>query len=145
MAVNVKNEQNIIKIDIDLINSLIGDLLSILNFIEEDVNIVIVNNKRISELNKKYLGKEEPTDVLAFSMKEGKNDFVIKDEILGDVAVSAEMAYKRSKTLNIGLHKELILYIIHGILHLLGYEDYSGSSRKEMKMKEKELLSQLDI
>lgn len=145
MTVNLRNDQKVIDINMVYLNKVTKDLVRILGYSDEKVNIVILDNESISALNKKYLDKKGPTDVLAFSMKEGKEDFVTNNEVLGDIAVSAEMAKQRSNELEVDFQKELLLYIIHGVLHLIGYEDNKPSSKSKMKEKEKELLSQLEM
>lgn len=93
------------------------------------ISIFITNNKMMKYLNKKYLGRNTTTDVLAFQLG-------INDKILDEIIVSDEVARKEAKKRNIPVSKELKLYIVHGVLHLLGYRD----KRKDdfIKMKEKE-------
>ena len=105
------------------------------------VNILFLNDVRMAELHKRYLGKEEPTDVLAFSMREGKT---LKGDLrlLGDIAISTETALRQAKRFHSNVDRELTLYVIHGILHLLGYEDRKKRARLKMRQKERELLKQ---
>lgn len=101
---------------------------------EKNINlsIALVGLSRIRKLNKKYRGKNQPTDVLAFG--EGLNEIVI----------CPEEVKKNAKRYALPFEKELINSLIHGILHLLGYEhEKSEKKAKEMRMKETYYLSKI--
>lgn len=95
------------------------------------VSLVYLNDAEISELNRRYLHKEGPTDVLAFPMEK---DF-------GEVIVSAETAWNEAKERGIAPMGEILLYTIHGILHLLGYDDKSDEEAREMHAIEKDIIT----
>jgi len=103
-------------------------ILSMLNA-KCDVNILFVNNAGIQRLNKKYGRKNKPTDVLAFET--------------GDIVISAEMAEKNAAYFGSTAAEELKLYMIHGILHLSGYDDTTAYKRKDMRKAEGYLLNRL--
>lgn len=102
------------------------------------LSVSFVDNKTIQRYNKKYMHKNRPTDVLSFPMGEGEK--VEGDEdYLGDVMVSVEMASIRACEFLHEPGKELMIYLIHGVLHLLGYNDTQSCSRilmdeKQVKM-----------
>jgi len=106
-----------------------------------NINIVLCNNDYIQELNKKYRGKNKPTDVLSFPQFENLNDFnndkFYKEIGLGDIIISIDKAFEQSKEYNCELDQELLRLTIHGLLHLLGM-DHEISKEEENKMKEKE-------
>lgn len=106
---------------------------------KSEVNIIFTDNLKIARLNKKYLGRRGPTDVLAFPMQEGiklrGNPY-----FLGDIIISVEMARAAAKQFNIDPIKEICLYLIHGLLHLLGYDHKKGKDDLVMRQKEKEYL-----
>ncbi len=104
-------------------------ILSIVRYKKSGVCILFVNDTRIKKLNKKYRDRDKSTDVLAFET--------------GDIAISAEMAEKNSRRFGSTAAEELKLYMIHGILHLSGYDDTSSSKRKEMRMMEGKILRRL--
>ncbi len=101
----------------------------------KDVSIAIVGEERMVELNKEFLGKDEPTDVIAFPL----------DDDEGEVVVSMDEAEKNARILGAKPEDELALYIIHGILHLSGYDDLCEKGRKEMIEAEKEILKRVGI
>lgn len=99
---------------------------------EVGLSIVLTGEKRIRKLNKKYRGKNKITDVLSFG--EGLNEIVI---CLSEVK-------KNAKKYNIAFKKELARVLIHGILHLLGYEHEKGEKEaKKMEKKQEYYLSQI--
>jgi len=129
--VTLLNHQKIKKIKINKLKSSVLKALEILN-INKKITVVLVDNRWIRSLNKKFMNKNIPTDVLAFPYYD-KN-------YLGDIVISVEEAMKNSSKFNTSLFEELLLYIIHGILHLKGYRDKTSSQRKVMYKKQEEIL-----
>lgn len=107
---------------------------------EAELSIMFVDDSRIRELNRRYLGRDKPTNVLAFSMTEGEFP-MLHPHLLGDLVISVETAERQSHRFGLSGGEMVILLMIHGILHLLGY-DHVRSKRKarEMALKQKELL-----
>ena len=107
---------------------------------EAELSIVFVDDLRIRELNRRYLHRDTPTNVLAFSMVEGEFP-ALQPHLLGDLVISVETAERQSNRFGLSAGEMVILLMIHGILHLLGY-DHLGSKKKarEMAAKQKELL-----
>ena len=108
-----------------------------------EISILLMDDNQIRALNKKYLHRNRPTDVISFSQIEGEFNH-INAKLLGDVVISVETARRQSREANSTLQDEITFLLIHGILHLLGY-DHEGSAKKsrEMEVKEKELLSKM--
>lgn len=105
-------------------------------------SLVFATDAEIKRLNYLYRRKNRPTDVLSFSMNEGKR--LKKDTlILGDIVISLDRARVEARRFNSSFKKETYLYIIHGILHLLGYCDEEPISRKKMQKKETQILNSL--
>lgn len=117
-------------------------ILSLLNERGTYLSILFVNDTKMSELNYKYRKTGKATDCLAFPMREG-TDRNLHPEMLGDVVISVEAARRNARTFRSTVRKETSLYIIHGILHLLGYKDTTSASIKRMKKLEEELLNRL--
>jgi probable rRNA maturation factor len=100
---------------------------------------LFVDDNKIKELNKEYLNKDYPTDVISFPMREGEFTTINKN-LLGDVVVSLDDAGKYAKKRGTKLEDEIIFLVIHGILHLCGYDHIKEKSEAlKMKNKEKEL------
>lgn len=104
-----------------------------------ELSITFATDKEIKSLNRRYRKRNMPTDVLSFAMQEGRR--IAKDSAaLGDVVISVERAAAQAKVFSTSFREEVELYIIHGILHLLGYDDERPAAEKEMRRKEKELM-----
>ena len=108
-----------------------------------EISFLFVDNGEITLINKKYFGKDRPTDVIAFPQ-----DFcspTVNSEIynLGDVVISVEQAMIQSKRLRKTFASEIALLIVHGILHLVGYDDRKPTARRKMRSMEKRLLARI--
>ncbi|MDP8213112.1 MAG: rRNA maturation RNase YbeY [Candidatus Zapsychrus exili] len=100
------------------------------------VSIVFVTSQKIIALNKKFLGKTYATDVLAFDFKGDAKNGALE----GDIIISTDAVIKNSKEFKTNVEEEIALYVIHGILHLLGFDDHKKKDTEVMRLKEKELL-----
>ena len=116
-------------------------VLNALDCPEGELSILLVDDLQIAKLNTKYLNRKGPTNVIAFPMRNGEFPN-ITPQLLGDIALSVETAHKESKTASISLEKRLYQLMIHGILHLFGY-DHEKSQKESLLMETKsnELLS----
>ena len=113
---------------------------------QAEVSILLVDNATIKELIRRYRGLNRATDVLAFSQQEGEGVFQkINPGLLGDVVISINKALTQSRKYKQSFKKELYLYIIHGCLHLLGYDDSGPLSRKRMEKRQKEILDKIEL
>jgi len=106
---------------------------------EAELSIVFVDDSRIRELNRRYLRRDKPTNVLAFSMTEGEFP-ILHPRLLGDLVISVETAERQSNRFGLSAGGMVLLLLIHGILHLLGYDHVrSRKKAREMAEKQKEL------
>jgi probable rRNA maturation factor len=98
-----------------------------------EITLVFVDNRTIKKLNKKYLKKDAPTDVLSFPMSEKSANGKF---YLGDIVISVPQAFKQCFSQEHGLERELELLTSHGFLHLLGYEHSEGIEEEEEKIED---------
>jgi probable rRNA maturation factor len=108
---------------------------------EAELSIVIGDNAWIQELNRTYLKKDRPTDVLAFPQDLGPSG----TPLLGDVAVSAETAARQAAELGHSFERELALLVTHGILHLTGWDDKTPALRQQMMERAEEVLEKAGL
>ncbi|TAN59712.1 rRNA maturation RNase YbeY [bacterium] len=94
------------------------------------LGVVFLNDKEIRELNRKYLNHDRPTDVLAFDYR----------ALGSELAISLDTAERNAKIYNTSPKEEIMLYIIHGILHLYGYNDATAKARKRMFKKQSAII-----
>jgi len=106
---------------------------------DAELSILLVNDVQIQELNRRYLHRDKPTNILAFPMRKGEFSS-LHPHLLGDLAISVETAQRQSNRFGLDDMGMVILLMIHGILHLVGYE-HEGTRKgaREMSLKQKEL------
>lgn len=106
---------------------------------DAELSLLLVDDAQIQDLNRQYLRRDKPTNVLAFSMGEGEFA-TLHPNLLGDLVISVETARRQSNRFGLNEREMVILLMIHGILHLTGYE-HEGTKRgaRAMAMKQKEL------
>jgi probable rRNA maturation factor len=101
--------------------------------------VLIIDDARMQRLNVRYRGIDRPTDVLAFAMREGSFGD-LHPHVLGDVVISAETAHRQALARRHSLAEELTRLLIHGTLHLLGYDhEVSPADARRMRAKERAL------
>jgi len=108
-----------------------------------ELSILLLDDSQIGVLNKNYLQREGPTNVIAFPMREGV--FAeINPDLLGDVVISLETAEKEGLAAGVSMKERLDELLIHGILHLFGYDhEISETQAIRMESKSCELLEQI--
>ena len=104
------------------------------------LSIVFVSHQKIRAFNKQYLKRNHVTDVLAFDLNDNILSKRMHKTLTGDIIISTDAALKNVNAFQTTLSCELVLYIAHGILHLLGYDDHKSADVKRMRRKEKEIL-----
>jgi probable rRNA maturation factor len=102
------------------------------------VNVLVTSNVELQELNQRFRGKNQPTDVLSFPALSG-----LKQRYSGDIAISAEIAAHNARTLGHTVAEEIKILILHGILHLRGYDH--ESDRGKMARREEKLRRELRL
>ena len=99
--------------------------------------MVIVDDAAIQEINRDWLGKDRPTNVISFAMQEGEGAGVQAD-LLGDVVISAETAARDALEAGTPALHELCFLLLHGTLHLLGYDHERGTAAEARRMEARE-------
>ena len=107
-------------------------MLGALQLQKTELSIVLTNDNQIQKLNREYRGKDRPTDVLAFAMREG--DFArISGALLGDVIVSIPTARRQATAAGKRVLDEVTMLLAHGLLHLLGWDHETPAKDKRMR------------
>ncbi|HEU5393788.1 MAG TPA: rRNA maturation RNase YbeY [Candidatus Methylomirabilis sp.] len=106
---------------------------------EAEVGCLLVTDRRIRALNRRYRGEDAPTDVLAFPQAEGGGP-PGQPGLLGDVVISVETAARQAARAGHSLEREAALLLIHGILHLLGHDHATAVARRRMWALQRRLL-----
>jgi probable rRNA maturation factor len=145
-TVLISDSQDAIELDPESVRALVAFVLEAEAAPDPvEVSIAIVDDAAIAALNARHLDRREATDVLAFPMLEGA--VPVPDPgaepvpaLLGDVVVSAERALAYCREHGGDPVREVALYLVHGVLHLLGYEDVTESGRTRMRARQRALL-----
>ena len=104
---------------------------------ETELSITIVGDRTIHRLNHEYLGKDRPTNVISFSLQEGEFGD-LTPHALGDVVISADTAAKEAQSSSWTGYERLIFLLLHGILHLTGYDHERSGEAEAVRMERKE-------
>lgn len=123
------------KIKKSKIHDLIKSLSIELNFIVSNLEINIISSSDIHIINKGYLKHNYTTDIITFNYSD------TLEQLDGEIFISIDDAQYNSKKFRVTLSEELVRLVIHGILHLLGYDDQNKFDKKIMKRLENKLLS----
>ena len=145
MKIQIENRQSRFKIEKKKIRSTVTGILKLMDCADKEVSIVLTDDEHIQALNKTYLGRDKTTNVISFSLQEGEYGN-INPQLLGDVVISLDTAQKDALKGSFTLEQEIDFLLIHGILHLLGYnhENTSNAEARKMKEKEKEIFGKLN-
>lgn len=106
-----------------------------------EISLAIVNGEQMRELNKRHLEHDYDTDVLSFLLE--SSDSPHETSLEGEVIVSIDMAGKQAREHGTDVNYELLLYVVHGTLHLCGYDDLTREEAIVMRKREREVLQKL--
>jgi len=109
-------------------------LLDAIDEEHSELSVELVGDARMRRLNKQFRNKDRTTDVLAFAMREAKGP---SSALLGDVVISVPTAVRQSKARGHSVDEEIVRLLIHGLLHLIGY-DHERGEREAQRMRRKE-------
>jgi len=144
MSISIQNRQKIEKIDLMRLRRSLKRLMRELDSVEADIGILLVDDDQIRKLNRDYLGRDRPTNVISFPIREGAFDD-LHPEMLGDIVLSVETAARDALAVHFDIMDEVEFLLIHGLLHLMGYDHENGkaSETENMKQRERELFYML--
>jgi probable rRNA maturation factor len=139
IRVDIANEQELLSIDESVLRRAVELVLQGENRPQATVSLAIVDDAAIRPLNARYLNHDEATDVLSFVLEDEPN------RLEGQIVVSAETAIAAAPQFGQTPLRELLLYAIHGALHLVGYDDRDEADRREMRAREERYLAAIDV
>ena len=133
--VEISDTQSHLKIDKQALTRLICSTLSAEGIPRASISIAIVDDATIHQLNRRHLGHDWATDVITFPLSDPGDPM-----LSGELVVSAEMAAITANEAEVHPWDELALYVVHGLLHLCGYDDVADDDRDAMRQREAEIL-----
>lgn len=140
MKIQIRNLQCLHKIRKTDLKKLIQKISSLLDIQYGTISFVFTDNKKIQEINRAYLHKNFATDVICF----GLDDKMDLSYTLGEIIISLEKVCENSKIFGTSFEQESSRCIIHGLLHLIGFDDNSKDNKNKMRVKEDDILSLID-
>nr|WP_246596228.1 rRNA maturation RNase YbeY [Bacillus alkalicola] len=134
----------------EVMSGVIKTAMTMENVVENaEVSVTFVDDERIQSINKEFRGLDKPTDVLSFALNEGENDIPdipLDDEtipeLLGDIIISVPRAEAQAKEYGHSFEREINFLLVHGFLHLLGYDHGSEEEEKKMFARQEEILEE---
>jgi probable rRNA maturation factor len=136
----IASPQEIVALDRARLREVVRAVLDGENVTDSEISLAFVDNPTIHRLNQRYLHHDEPTDVLSFPLSDPK-----AAKLAGELVIGVEVALEEVKQRGHDVQTELALYVIHGLLHLCGYDDHDDADRQAMRQRERHYLSLLSL
>jgi probable rRNA maturation factor len=137
--VSIASPQEAVAIDRRRMREVVQTVLAGEDIADAEISLAFVDNPTIHTLNKRYLQHDEPTDVLSFPLSGGKG------RLAGELVIGAEVALTQAASRGHDVQVELALYVIHGLLHLCGYDDHDEADVEAMRQRERHYLQLLGL
>lgn len=134
--VTIINRQKKLRVRTRAFERLLGDLAGTYRLRDPEVSLSFVGERAIRTLNRRWMKKDRPTDVLSFPLGEKGPD---GKYYLGDIVIAVPVAARQAREKGHSLDRELRLLAIHGFLHLLGYDHFAGIEEEERKARRRHL------
>lgn len=134
------------RVDLPLLENAISQTLALHELQSAEISVAIVSGPTMRRLNQQYLDHDFDTDVLSFCLSEPEDE-----KLLAQLIVSIDYAKQQAETLSshakqaISANDELCLYLVHGTLHTLGYDDHEEQDRAEMRQAERDVLARMNM
>jgi probable rRNA maturation factor len=138
--ISIASPQELVPLDRGRLREAARTVLAGEHITDYEISLAFVDNPTIHRLNKRFLDHDEPTDVLSFPL----NDAGAK-KLAGELVIGAEVALEQAAARGHDVHAELALYVIHGLLHLCGYDDKNAQTTKTMRARERHYLTELGL
>ena len=118
-------------------------ILDALKSPEGEISILLVDDPQIAAMNRRFLGREGPTNVIAFPMQEGRFSG-LSPNLLGDVVISVDTAHREARAAGLALDERVTQLLVHGMLHLCGYDhEHDAAEARRMAAKSRALLAKI--
>ncbi len=141
IQIAITNEQTVLNVDEDRLRSAVRTVLEDAGRSVAQISVAVVDDPTIHGLNRKYLNHDYATDVLSFVLEEGTHG----EPFEGEVIASAETAVAAAERFGWLAADELLLYVVHGALHLVGYDDKTTEAVAEMHKREADVLARFGL
>ena len=143
MNIVIANRQRTKKINARVLKPIIGELLAELKITEAELGINLVAAREMALVNETFLKHAGSTDVITFDHREKARQRGQATEIHGELFICVDDAIQQSKEFKTSWQSEVVRYVVHGVLHLIGYDDLKPALRRRMKREENRLVRRL--
>lgn len=143
-VLQLRNQQRTRNLNADALRAITRGLLEdILGLQTYQLGVHFVSASRMAEVNQQYLQHEGSTDVITFDFSRGYDDTPEDCELAGEIFISVQDAVEQAEEFATHWKEELVRYIVHGVLHLRGFDDLAPDKRRVMKREEGRLLGRI--
>ncbi len=133
------------KKDYSFLDSVIARTLTKENAAGSIFSIIFVDEAKIQEINKAYRNIDRVTDVISFALEDQKDDFQLEERVLGDIFICIPRMQEQAVSYDHSEKRELAFLVVHGLLHLLGYDHQTKIDEEKMFGLQKEILDEEGI
>lgn len=133
------------KIDKSFVRKVVKHTLKKMKAEKSEVNIIFVGLEEIHEINKTYRNVDRPTDVISFALEDTEDVTVYEERVLGDIYICLDKVHEQAKEYGHTEIREMAFLIVHGLLHLLGYDHMIKEEEKIMFGLQEEILNEMGI
>ena len=140
LPINIANLNKRFALDLSALSCIARQILRYLGRRRYSLEVVFVGNDAIRRLNRSFTGRDTSTDVLSFDLRRTESG---REPLCGCICISSDKALTNSRIFGTGFDRELVLYIIHGVLHLVGYDDTLKDDARRMHAREEKVLAYL--
>jgi probable rRNA maturation factor len=137
--IEINDQQTALSIDTEAVRHVLSNILAAEGLRSAEISVAVVDDSRIRTLNQRHLGHDRATDVLSFIYD------IADQHVDGELVLSAETAARVAREYGWRGMNEFVLYLVHGTLHLLGYDDETPEDRRLMRERERKHLSRLGM
>jgi probable rRNA maturation factor len=140
VLISARRKRGLPRVSVRIVRQWANRMLASLELPSAELSVHLTDDTDIHELNRVYRSRDEPTDVLAFAMREGEKMPDSSDQqILGDVVISLETADRQAKKRGCDLDSEVMTLLAHGLLHLLGHDHRNAVEMRLMRARTRRL------
>ena len=140
ICVTVANQQRHVRLDREWLRRIVRAVLTGERIQDAEISLAFVDDRAIHRINQQFLNHDEATDVISFPLSGPE-----VQPLEGELVVSAETAKRVARRLGHKVQHELALYVIHGLLHLCGYDDLILQNRRQMRKREKHYVAEFRL
>jgi probable rRNA maturation factor len=136
----VSDRQSLLRVSARGLERLVRSALIAEGVEQAEIGVILVDDRRIAAVHRRWLGLAGPTDVITFDLSAGTAGPPGAGVLAGDIVVSTETARRMARAVGWTPRQELAYYIVHGVLHLTGYDDHTPADRRQMRARERAVM-----